>query len=67
MSVEALGGHSYFIQWQGTKSFETATWIYMMAEAFKGAEATSKALAENGSWMNDTVSLERWSTVDVYI
>ena len=67
MGVEALGGNSYFIQWQGTKSFEQAVWLRMMAESFKGADEQRDYLSKNGTWMNDTASLQRWSSVDVYI
>jgi cysteinyl-tRNA synthetase len=67
MSIEALGGNAYFIRWQGTKAFETATWLYMMKQSFKDADAIRDALAQNGTWMNDTASLARWSSVDVYI
>lgn len=67
MSVEALGGNAYFIRWQGTKAFETATWLYMMKDSFEGADKIRNELAQNGTWMNDTTSVARWASVDVYI
>ena len=67
MNIQAVGGNAYFVKWQGTKMFETATWLYMMKQSFEDVDAMRQGLAENGTWMNDTASLQRWSTVDVYI
>ena len=55
-----------FIEYWGTKSYKTQTWIQLMAETFKAADVERAALAQEGPWTARTDSIRGYARINIY-
>ncbi|HOY64168.1 MAG TPA: hypothetical protein PLK80_13715 [bacterium] len=66
MSAIEGGGSAAQITWMAGGLYKSATWLRVMAEAFKSIDENRRPLIEQGPWTARTDSIQRFSRFDSY-